>query len=291
MAFTTTIDLKLAPKLQEDLKNQGFELSTPPFTLFSGKKKGVVCTLYESGKLVVQGKEMDPFLEFYLEPEILQSFPFSHPEAHLNLTPHIGMDEAGKGDFFGPLCIAAVYADGDGIKKMHRLGVRDSKRISDPQILKMAKEIRATFPYTVIRLFPRKYNELHGKFKNLNRLLSWAHASAVADLSEKTGCKEALLDQFAEKHLMENALKQKKVDIHLEQKVRGEEDLVVAAASILARAAFLEGMADLSEEHGIPLPKGANSQVIEAAQKLIAKFGREVLEKVAKTHFKTMGEI
>ncbi len=291
MTFTTKIDLKLTSKLEEDLKNQGFELSKPPYTIFSAKKKGVSCTLYESGTLTVQGKEMASFMEFYLEPEILQTFQFSHPEAHLDLKPHIGMDEAGKGDFFGPLCVAAVYADGDGIKKMLQMGVKDSKRISDDGILKIAKNIRAHFPYTVIRLFPLKYNELYGKFKNLNRLLGWAHASALADLSAKTGCKEALLDQFAEKYVMENALKQKKIELNLEQKVRGEEDLVVAAASILARAAFVEGMNTLSEEYGMELPKGASARVIEAARTLVAKLGREVLEKVAKTHFKSMAEI
>lgn len=289
--FSTKIDLKLAAKLEADLKDQGFEFTKPPYTIFSAKKKGVSCTLYESGSLTVQGKEMDAFMEFYLEPEILQSFHYSHPQAHLDLKPHIGMDEAGKGDYFGPLCIAAVYADGDGIKKMQEMGVKDSKKISDDGILKLAGKIRAAFPYTVIRLFPLKYNELHARFKNLNRLLGWAHASAVGDLAAKTGCKEALLDQFAEKYVMENALKQKKIEIHLEQKVHGEEDLVVAAASILARAGFLEGMAMLSEEVGMVLPKGANSGVVTTAQKLVAKFGREVLNKVAKIHFKTTNEI
>jgi ribonuclease HIII len=289
--FSTKIDLKLAAKLEADLKDQGFEFTKPPYTIFSAKKKGVSCTLYESGSLTVQGKEMDAFMEFYLEPEILQNFHYSHPQAHLDLKPHIGMDEAGKGDYFGPLCIAAVYADGDGIKKMQEIGVKDSKKISDAGILKLAGKIRAVFPYTVIRLFPLKYNELHARFKNLNRLLGWAHASALGDLAAKTGCKEALLDQFAEKYVMENALKQKKIEIHLEQKVHGEEDLVVAAASILARAGFLEGMAMLSEEVGMELPKGANSGVITAAQKLVAKFGREVLNKVAKVHFKTTNEI
>ena len=291
MTCTTKIDIALGQKLQEDLESQGFKFSKPPYTIFSARKEGVSCTLYESGSLTVQGKEMDPFIEFYLEPEILRTFQHSHPEAHLDCTPHIGMDEAGKGDFFGPLCIAAVYADGEGIKKMSKMGVKDSKRISDDGILKLAKKIRADYPHTAIRLFPHKYNELYGKFKNLNRLLGWAHAAALADLSAKTGCKEALLDQFAEKHVMENALKQKKIDINLVQKVHGEEDLVVAAASILARAAFLEGMASLSEEYGMQIPKGANSKVVETAQKLVAKFGNEVLNKVAKTHFKTMNEL
>src|SRR5580704_19036562 len=96
--FTAKIDLKLAEKLKLDLENQGFLLSQPPYTVFSAKKKGVSCTLYESGTLTVQGKEMDSFIEFYLEPEILQEFRYSHPEVHLNVKSHIGMDEAGKGD-------------------------------------------------------------------------------------------------------------------------------------------------------------------------------------------------
>lgn len=291
MTFTTKIDLNLAPKLIEDLKNQGFEIQKPPYTVFSAKKKGVSCTLYESGTLTVQGKEMKEFMEFYLEPEILQAFQYSHPDVGLNLEPRIGMDEAGKGDFFGPLCVAAIYADEEGVKKMRQMGVKDSKKISDEGILKLAKRLRAEFAYTVIRLFPKKYNELHAKFKNLNRLLGWAHAAALGDLSQKTGCKRALLDQFAEKHVMENMLKQKKIEVELEQKVRGEEDLVVAAASILARAGFLEGIKTLSEELGMDLPKGASHIVKEVAQKLIAKYGREVLDKAAKTHFKTAGEI
>jgi ribonuclease HIII len=289
--FTAKIDVKLAEKLKKDLIDQGFELSTPPYTIFSAKKKGVSCTLYESGSLTVQGKEKEPFIEFYLEPEILQELRFSHPDAYLNKAPHIGMDEAGKGDFFGPLCVAAVYADGAGIEKMREMGVQDSKRLSDETVKKIAAKIRSGYSYTVIRLFPLKYNELHAKFKNLNRLLAWAHTAALEDLVRKTDCKEALLDQFADKHVMENALRQKKIEVHLEQKVRGEEDLVVAAASILARAGFLEGLDTLGQEIGVPLPKGASLQVIEAGRKLVAKFGPEILGKVAKTHFKTMNDV
>ncbi len=289
--FTAKVDIHLAEKLLADLPQQGFELTKPPYTVFAAKKKGVSCTLYESGNLVVQGKDMQEFIEFYLEPEILQAFHFSHPEAHLNLTPHIGMDEAGKGDFFGPLCVGAVYADSEGIKKLHEMGVKDSKRFSDASILKLARKIRAAYPYVVIRLFPQKYNEIYGRFKNLNRLLGWAHAAALGDLTKKTACKKAILDQFAEKHVVETALKQKQIDVELEQRVRGEEDLVVAAASILARCGFLEGLETLSQEYGLIIPKGAGPIVIDAGLKLVEKYGREVLEKVAKTHFKTQQEI
>ena len=289
--FSATISLELADKLKADLLAQGFELAKPPYTVFSAKKTGISCTLYESGKLTVQGKEMGPFIEFYLEPEILQEFRFSHPDAHTNFTPRIGLDEAGKGDFFGPLCIAGLYAGEEEIRKLIEWGVRDSKRFSDDAILKLANKIRPAFAFTVIRLFPAKYNELHGKFKNLNRLLAWAHVAALGDLSQKTGCKEAILDQFADPSVVQKQLQQKKLEVNLVQRVRGEEDVVVAGASILARAAFLDGMEQLSKEHGIQLPKGASHIVKEAARTLIARSGREVLGQVAKTHFKTTQEL
>lgn len=285
-SFVANLDPKLVEKLKQDLTEQGFEFSHPPYTHFSAKKKGISCTVYESGKLIVQGKEMGPFLEFYLEPEILKQFEYSHPTAHLDLSARIGMDEAGKGDFFGPLCVAALYADEKGIPTLQEWGVRDSKRMSDTVVLKLATKIKAQFPYTVIRLFPTKYNELYGKFKNLNRLLAWTHVAALKDLSEKTGCKKAILDQFADPSVVQSQLRQKKIEVDLEQKTKAESDLVVAGASILARAGFLEGLKMLSEEYQIELPKGAHHGLQEAVQALHAKFGKEVLSNVAKTHFK-----
>lgn len=286
--FSTKVDVGLKDKLIADLESQGFEISQPPHTLFSAKKPGVSCTLYASGSLTVQGKEMDPFIEFYLEPEILKTFRFSHPETDLNLTPHIGLDEAGKGDFFGPLCIAGVYADKEGILQLHKMGVKDSKRFSDDAIIKLSKKIKEQYSFTVIRLFPSKYNELYTKFKNLNRLLGWAHTAALGDLHQKTGCSEALLDQFANPALVDSFVKQKKLPVHLVQKTHGEDDLVVAAASILARAGFVEGIDSLSAEFGITLPKGASNLVTQTAHKFAEKFGKSELGKVAKMHFKTM---
>ena len=289
--FTAEVDPSLAKKLETDLLEQGFEISRPPYTIFSAKKQGISCTFYESGKLVVQGKEMKSFIEFYLEPEILQEFHFSHPMADLDKTPRIGMDEAGKGDFFGPLCVAALYADGPGIEELLKLGVKDSKLFSDEPLVKLARKIRAAFPHCIIRLFPEKYNELYGRFKNLNRLLAWAHAAAVADVSQKTHCRKAILDQFTERPIVKEMLLQKRIEIDVEQKVRAEADPVVAAASILARASFLEGLEILGQEIGEVLPKGASAGVISAGVKLVKQRGPLILEKVGKSHFKTKGDI
>lgn len=290
-AFVTKIDLDLSEKIKNDLLDQGFELSTPPYTVFMAKKKGVSCTLYQSGKLMVQGKDKNDFISFYLEPEILKEFSFSYPETLVDSTARIGIDEAGKGDFFGPLCIAGVYADEAGIKKLLDLGVRDSKRMRDKEIVALASEIKSLFPHSLVRLFPEKYNELYGKFKNLNSMLAWGHSTAIEELVEKTGCKTVIIDQFAGEHVVENALKRKKLEVSLTQRHYGEEDPVVAAASILARTGFVEGIDSLGKMVEMTLPKGASSQVIAAGKRVVLRHGKEILGKVAKLHFKTTGAV
>lgn len=289
--FVATIDLALSEKLKGDLEDQGFELTNPPYTIFSAQKKGVSCTLYTSGKITVQGKGKDDFITYYLEPEILKALAYSYPELGVDMAERIGVDEAGKGDFFGPLCIAGVYAKEEGIKELIAWGVKDSKRISDKIVLELSKKIKGRMPHSIVRLFPKKYNELYANFRNLNRLLAWGHATAIFELVEKTSCSNVIIDQFASESLVENALKQKKISPKLTQRHRAEDDPVVAAASILARAAFLEGLQQLSDTVGITLPKGASSSVIEVGKLLVGKKGKEILGDVAKTHFKTYHEI
>lgn len=286
-SFVVTIQLALAEKLKNDLLEQGFELSQPPYTVFSGKKKGVSCTLYTSGKLMVQGKDKGEFITYYLEPEILQDFSYTHSTTQIDLTPRIGIDEAGKGDFFGPLCIAGIYAGEAEVAALLELGVRDSKRLSDATVLSLASKLRSRYPHSIVKLFPHKYNELYEKFHNLNRLLAWGHATAIEELVIATGCKQVIIDQFASEHVVETALKKKQLEVSLTQRHHGEADPVVAGASILARAAFLEGLEQLGKSIEFPLPKGASSQVIAAGKQIVAKHGKEKLGQVAKLHFKT----
>lgn len=289
--FVTTVSLELADKLRDDLIGQGFQIATPAHTVFSAVKKGVSCTLYTSGKLTVQGKEMEDFLQFYLEPEILQSVAFSYPETEVSMTSRIGIDESGKGDFFGPLCIAGVQADVAQIRELLAMGVRDSKKIADGPIRKLAAKIKNVCPHAIVYISPQKYNELYHSFRNLNQLLAWGHATAITELVTKTGCTEVVIDQFASEHVVVSALKRKKIAVSLTQRHRAEADPVVAAASILARAAFLEGLERLGTLHGIEIPKGASPIVVKTGKQLVSKFGPQILEQTAKLHFKTKEEI
>jgi ribonuclease HIII len=290
--FVTTVDISIAEKMLSDLKEQSFEITAPLHTIFSAKKKGISCTLYKSGKLTVQGKEMAQFVEFYLEPEVLKSFDFTHQSTEkIDQTGRIGIDESGKGDFFGPLCIAGVFAEGDGIAGLKKIGVRDSKALSDSMILKIAKQIRENFLHHIVKINPLKYNELYRQFRNLNHLLAWGHATTIEHLVAKSKCTNVIVDQFAGEHIVINALKRKRLEVTLAQRHRAEEDLVVAAASILARETFLNGLESLGQEFGIKLPKGASAATIQAGKNLVRQYGKEVLEKVGKMHFKTLDAI
>ncbi len=289
--FVQTIDLKLATKLKADLIEQGFELTVPQYTVFAAKKKGLSCTLYLSGKLTVQGKEMSEFLEFYLEPHILGTFTHTYEDLQLDKKAHIGIDESGKGDYFGPLCIAGVFADDSNMGRLKSIGVKDSKLMTDATILKTAVAIRKEFAHHIVRINPLKYNELYAQFNNLNHLLAWGHATTIENLVLKTSCRNVLIDQFASEQTVIRALKRKKLEVELTQRHRGESDPVVAAASILAREAFLRGLKELGEQYGIILPKGASQLIIKVGKGFVSKYGQSALGNIGKLHFKTTQQI
>ena len=199
----------------------------------------------------------------------------------------IGIDESGKGDYFGPLVIAAVFVDATTQGELALMQVRDSKKISDGRILAMAPDIKMICPHSVIAIGPHKYNELYAKIRNLNRLLAWGHAKALETLLERVSCDRAISDQFGDERFILNALQEKGRKIVLEQRTKAESDMAVAAASILARAEFLIRLKRLSDEVGTTLPKGASPTVELAARMVMKKHGRERLDSIAKLHFKT----
>jgi ribonuclease HIII len=198
----------------------------------------------------------------------------------------IGTDEAGKGDYFGPLVVAAFWIEEDRIDKIKELGVRDSKLVSDSRVLALATELEKIGRSSVVSMGPARYNELFAKMKNLNRILAWGHARAIENILEKAEAGEVISDKFGDENYIKNALLEKGRRVNLVQKVKAEQEPVVAAASILARAEFLKRLQKLSEQTGIELPKGASDKVDEVARKIVQIKGEESLSQVAKLHFK-----
>ena len=216
-------------------------------------------------------------------------------KTHRQTVERIGIDESGKGDYFGPLVIAAVFVDATTQGELTVMNVRDSKKISDGCIREMAPDIRMICPHSIIAIGPHRYNALYAKIRNLNRLLAWGHAKALETLLDKVSCGRAIADQFGDERLILTALQEKGGTIVLEQRHKAESDIAVAAASILARAEFLLRLDRLSDEIGTTLPKGASPAVTLAGRMIVKTHGEERLGSVAKLHFKTtqavLGEI
>ncbi len=209
----------------------------------------------------------------------------------LSSLSRIGIDESGKGDYFGPLVIAAVFVTPASEQDLALMQVRDSKKIADGRILEMAPDIRLLCPHSIVAIGPQRYNELYAKIKNLNRLLAWGHARALENLLQQVDCDLAIADQFGDERLILTALQEKGKRIRLVQRTKAESDLAVAAASILARADFLLRLQRLSQEVNTTLPKGASASVELAGRMVVKKYGRDRLGTVAKLHFKTTQQV
>ncbi len=199
----------------------------------------------------------------------------------------IGVDESGKGDYFGYLVVAGVFVNKESEEKLKNLGVKDSKLVSDANIHRLSAKIKK-FPHEIVKISPEKYNELYPKFGSLNKMLAWAHAKVIDNLSEKTGCKNSMSDQFSQDDIVKEYIKNK--EIKHDQKVRAESDMDVAAASILARSEFLKTLRMISYEIGYKLPKGS-TDVEKDAKEIVKRFGKEILSKIAKMHFKVTEKI
>lgn len=296
-SFTFKISAEQAKKLRGLLEAQSFAFREVPYALYGAQKLKLSVNAYDSGKLLVQGRGAKEFVEFTLEPEILGEAKLGYDEIHHPemFQPHMGIDESGKGDFFGPLVVAGVFVEGDLPRRLLDLGVKDSKQIgSDKKALDLADGIKDLIGprWEVIAILPERYNQLHVQFRNLNRLLAWGHARVIENLLARwPNCPRALSDKFADESLILRALQERGKKIVMEQRTKAESDIAVAAASILARAAFLERLKSLGEKAGVILPKGASAQVKTAAREILKKSGKEMLAQVSKTHFKTFAEV
>ncbi len=297
-SYTHSLTPEQVTKLRAVVSEMGFTFASRPYTLFFAQKEKLSVAVYEKGpKVLLQGKGIEEFVQFHLEPEVLGEAKLGYEEVHSPemFEPHFGVDESGKGDFFGPLVIAGVYVDRGIARKFLEAGIQDSKRIgSDARIRALADTIRKTQGAVneVIAIGPAKYNELYEKFGNLNSLLGWGHARVIENLlAKKPNCPRALSDKFADARVIERSLLERGRGIKLEQRTKAESDLAVAAASIIAREAFIDWLDQRSRGLGVKLGRGVSAAVKGAARELVVKEGPGILQQVAKVHFRTAHEI
>jgi ribonuclease HIII len=297
-SYTHPLTNDQVAKLRALLEELGFKFAPKEWTIFFGQKNKLSVAVYEKGpKVLVQGKGLEEFVQFELEPKILGEAKLGYEEVHSPemFQPHFGVDESGKGDFFGPLVIAGAYVDPGIARKLLDAGVVDSKRISsDARIRALADTIRKSSLGLVetVLIGPTKYNELYEKFGNLNKLLGWGHARVIENLlAKKPDCPRALSDQFADARVVEQSLLRHGRRINIEQRTKAESDIAVAAASILAREAFINWLERKGKEIGLRLDRGVSAGVKESAKKLLEMNGPAALRAVAKVHFRTAHEL
>ncbi|MCC5021528.1 MAG: ribonuclease HIII [Candidatus Synoicihabitans palmerolidicus] len=295
--YTVKLDDAQMDKLEAWCAGRGWAGFEVPYAKFALKGTDVNVTAYTSRKVVIAGKGTEEFVSMTLEPEITGEAKLGydevlHPEW---FEPHAGLDESGKGDFWGPVVAATVVASKTGIEALIRAGVKDSKKIADSQIMKLDQIVRTTKGVTSEVCFcgMDKYNELMARPRaNLNKLLAWQHGIALIKALQKQPVAVGLLDQFSKTPLVQNELARKGIkDFQLDMRTKAESDPVVAAASIVARAEYVRIMRKLSDEFGKPLQKGASAMVKEQAHEIMEKFGARALGRFAKLHFRTAYEV
>lgn len=307
-AYKERFDSVDVEQLATQLLRDGYELTRPGpdgRTIWELKRPNleVYCAVKSPGRVTVKGEGGLSFTAQYRQ--ILESstvsigmaaeeelFPEPTPEAPETREGWIGVDESGKGDVFGPLVIAGVFVEDGQVEHLLRLGVRDSKTLSDAAILRLSTEIKRICPHhAILAVEPVEYNLLYERLQNLNRLLALKHAEVISRLAASTSATHAISDQFADERLIPEALAALDCRIALEQRPRAEDDIGVASASILARAEFVLWLDRSSQTLGYTLPPGAAQVTIDAGRRIVSQQGRKALARFAKLHFRTVREM
>ncbi len=285
-SYSVKLDPSLWVHYKEILKEENCEFKVPDHSFFQAKSKNWQFTFYKTGKVLVQGKDIDYIVKKYLDNNF-ESEAKPEEEGDIAPYPHIGVDESGKGDFFGPLIIAGCYLTEEQAAFLKEKGIKDSKKLDDKKILTLSNTIKENSIFEIIVIGNKKYNELYSKFKNLNSLLAWGHSTAIENLLNKTDAKIAISDKFADEKVILKALKEKGKTIKIIQQTKAESDCAVAAASILARSEFVKRISNMENQYEMNFPKGAGQNVLIQGKKFKEKYGIEELKFVSKTHFRT----
>ena len=271
----------------------GFSFETRPHQVFLARGDGIVVNLYNTGQVVLGG-ETDRYAPVMaileqLGIRITQRAASQLPALDFHVT-RVGMDEVGKGDYFGPLVVCAALITEPQATALLGIGVRDSKTLGDTTISNLGVEIRRILSpeqIRIVRLPPVRYNLLFERLRNVNRVLGWAHATALEDvLAFREPCDLAIADQFGDKSYIEDSLKKRGKKVRLIQTPKAEREVAVATASVLARDNLLRARLAMRGDYGEDFPLGA-SNVEDCARRLVRRLGTGVLVATAKIHFKT----
>ncbi len=303
-------------KVSENIKQKMIEYykdvrreKTPPYAIFQAMEADTIITLYESGKAMFQGVSADIDANIWVDMErklnnrnIDINEPKKEKEKYKEELNYyysmstIGSDEVGTGDYFGPIVVTATYVDKEKIDFINELGVKDSKKLTDDKILKIAPSLIKEIPYVTFTLNNKAYNEYQKKGYNMNKIKAILHNKvlyAITHKEEKYPYKKIVVDQFVYprkyfEHILEST--EKVTDITFTTKAESK-CASVAAASIISRYIFLMKMDELTKELGLEIPKGANSIVDEVGKEIVKKHGIEKLETIAKLNFKNTDKI
>lgn len=302
-----TISFKVSDKTKEKLNEFYEDLKrdkTPDYATFQAKDGDTVVTLYDSGKIVFQGKDADLASDFWIATErmenknlIVNNSDKKDKKKEIYIDPKIynattiGSDEVGTGDYFGPIVVTGAYVKKEDIPFLQELGVTDSKKMTDEKILEIVPELIKKIPYTTFILNNKKYNEM--KDINMNKVKAILHNKVLFDLTHKYKAEYVVVDEFAKPYVYYNYLKETpNVVRNITFMTKGEtKSLSVACASVISRYVFIKEFSKIEKELGMLIPKGASNKVDEAALEVVKKFGFDKLNEVCKMNFKNTEKI
>jgi ribonuclease HIII len=283
---------------QEDLRiSESKEIPHGIQVVVTDEMTAVPVNVYSTGKVLVQGSPgalKDRISQWMSQqrPAAVRKTSAKQAEMQQPSGPdRIGIDESGKGDYFGPLVVCAAFVKGDDDGWLRELGVKDSKLLTPKKALDLVREIKEVVPHELVVIPPTRYNELDKQIRNLNHLLAWGHARSLESLLARVEATVAISDQFGDRAVLTRALMERGKQVKLIQRHRAEEDAAVAVASIFARAEFLKRMDRMSKEYGMEFPRGASTAVEAMAAEFVKKYGAVRLPEVAKMHFKTTRKV
>lgn len=288
--MNNTITLKLKSIQEEQLFKtfSEFQTTPPQYAKWQLKPENCVITCYTSGKTVFQGKDANVYAAAFMQGQ--DEIPNT---ATTNQYPQAGSDEVGTGDYFGPVCVCASYVTQDNVDFLIKLGVRDSKQMSDADMLKIGPLLMERIPHSLLIVLPQKYNRVH-ESNNLNAIKAKLHNQAYINLAKKIELPSfKIIDQFTPETSYYRYLKNEPQiirGIHFETKAE-DKYLSVAVGSIISRYGFLKTWEEMEKKYNMTLPKGSGDKVDIVAQAFVERYGLERLGEIAKLHFKNTEKI